>query len=143
MAETYTSLGPKGFLRRHFLSDMASQSLEDLVFLAKDSPALINKEKVLKAFCEAIKTCLEQEDLKLCLQAFFRMEHHLQELETQLDDLPHLREFYEILSPTLLRVLWEGLEGQLGLEELKERWLEALRVSLEEELYLWQEKIVN
>lgn len=146
MDQSYFSYGSKGPVKRDHLLKPSPMSLQELVQLSKESPALISHELILKSLCEEMKGCLEHEDLKSCLQAFFRIEFFLQELQEiqdEISELPSLKEFYEVLSPTLLRVLWEGLEGNLKLEELKDRWLEALRVSLEEELYLWQEKMVN
>lgn len=140
MNESYLSLGVKGLGKRLPVLD---QSLEDLVKLLKVESGEVSSEKVVRAFCEDLKSCLDHEDLKSCLQHFFKIEHYLNELEEEMEEVPSLKEFYEVLSPTLLRVVWEGLEGEMKIEELKERWLEALRVSLEEELYLWQEKIVN
>lgn len=143
MDQSYFSYGNKSPMKRDHLLKPSAMSLQELVQMSKESPALLTHQLILKSLCEEVKGCLEHEDLKSCLQAFFKIEFFLQELEEEISEVPSLKEFYEVLSPTLLRVLWEGLEGDLKLEELKDRWLEALRVSLEEELYLWQEKMVN
>lgn len=140
MNQSYLSLGAKGPAKRLPVRD---QSLEELVRVLKDESGEVTSEQVVRALCEDLKSCLDHEDLKSCLQHFFKIEHYLHELEDEMEQVPSLKEFYEVLSPTLLRVVWEGLEGEMKLEELKDRWLEALRVSLEEEFYLWQEKIVN
>lgn len=103
----------------------------------------IELNRLSRAYVNSLKVCLEQEDLSSLLKEFFRMEKVLKEIEENIDvEINALCEFYQYLSPILLRVLQESFElTEKSEQSLKERCLEAVRVALEEEFYLWQEKL--
>ncbi len=105
----------------------------------------ISLESFATAYCSDLKNCLEHESLESLLEDFFRLETHLNSLAELEQDVATeaLSEFYHYLSPVFLRVLKESIDGQVKGEMIMSRCLEALRVALEEELYLWQEKLAN
>lgn len=127
-------------------STIATQGLEDLIELSRHRKyTSISRENFTSAYCNDLKNCLEHESLENLLEEFFKLEAHLNSLtELDLDFAGEaLSEFYHYLSPVFLRVLKESLDRQVNGEMVLERCLEALRIALEEELYLWQEKLTN
>lgn len=142
--QLYTSLRSKVTKKAFGSSDFLNpKSLKDCIADMKkgvDHPS----DVIVTSFCHELKLCLDHENLKSCLEHLLNLEILLEELEELYgDDGPHLFEFYRHLSPGLLRVLWESCAEDVDQEELKHRWFEALRVSIEEELYVWQEKITE
>ena len=67
-------------------------------------------------------------------------------------ELPNLDDFYRILSPVLLRSVSQTLDSLShdekinlnanGEESLLKGWLESLRIAIEEEIHIWQEKLI-
>ena len=47
-----------------------------------------------------------------------------------------------MLSPILLRAVLESDLARDNSDDLIKGWLEALRIALEEEFYIWQEKLI-
>lgn len=143
--QLYTSLGAKTFnkvLPQNSYQTTFKNLKETLDDARKGYD--VSDEQWRMALCEELKECLSFDELNDCLEALFKLEHLMDEVDKDLEgESPHLEEFYRHLSPSLLRVLWEVSHERLDFEGQKERWLEALRVSLEEELYVWQEKISN
>ena len=122
------------------------QGLEELIeFNRQRKNADISFENFASAYCSDLKNCLEQETLENLLEDFFKLESHLNSLAEIEQEIATeaLSEFYHYLSPVFLRVLKESIDGQVKGEMIMSRCLEALRVALEEELYLWQEKLAN
>lgn len=58
----------------------------------------------------------------------------------ELEELPSQKDFFQHLSPLLLRATRENLKSSGSRELLLKGWKEALRVAIEEEVYIWQEK---
>jgi hypothetical protein len=143
--QLYTSLGAKTFNRvlpQNYPQNNSKNLKQSLEEFHKGFD--ISHEQWGMSLCEDLKECLSYDDLNECLESLFKLEHLMAEVDEELEgQAPHLEEFYRHLSPSLLRVLWEVSHEKLDIEGQKERWLEALRVSLEEELYVWQEKMFH
>lgn len=118
-------------------------TLKDI--LKNDQFHFISEEEVIKAFCNDLKKALSKETLKEVLHEIFSIENNLAIIETkdEIDfQLPNFDHFYRSLSPVLLRAIWENLEGVDDRDHVLHGWLESIRIAIEEELYIWQEKII-
>ena len=83
-----------------------------------------------------------EEDLKVMISGIFRIQNQLSELleEKNMDITLSLDDFFRQLSPLLLEVLWENANQDVDQSKLLKKLQEAIRISLEEELYLWQDR---
>lgn len=138
--QIYTSLGAKTSYKVLAQISCGKNNLKELLNDARKGHDISETDWEV-ALCEELKQCLTYDDLDECLQALFKLEHLIEDVGEFVGDNFHFEEFYKHLSPCLLRVLWEISHERLEFEGQKERWLEALRVSIEEELCVWQEKI--
>jgi len=59
-------------------------------------------------------------------------------------EIPAFKDFYLHLAPTMLRVFLETPEYKdAENKDSGKIWKEALRVALEEELYIWKNKLIE
>jgi hypothetical protein len=102
----------------------------------------ISESDFLNAFLEDLKIVLTKNDLKELIDKILQIEANLLHYEEM--DIPIfsevLKDFHNILSPILLRIISANLNTNKSLEDLDLELKEALRVSIEEEIYIWQEK---
>jgi len=142
---SYNVLGNKNKIGKPFLNAGVEYDLASLFKENQDKIDLLEKGEVLKAFCNSLKNLLDITDLKSLISGLFEIEYTLNSIKENgaiESDMPCFAGFYNSLSPILLRAV---LEHDLDNEDsgtLIKGWLEALRIALEEELYVWQEKII-
>lgn len=142
---TYSNLGQK--------INRTTQKMGEFDFLLtlkdiikNDHFKYTSEEEVLKAFCNDLKKLLSKETLKEVVDEIFLIENTLSllSLKDEVDfSLPNLDHFYHSLSPILLRAIWENLESESNRNHVLHGWLESIRIAIEEELYIWQEKIIE
>lgn len=109
-----------------------------MVHLGKGLP--LPRGALTNAFYLQLKELLAIESLDELIDGIFHLENMLasEELSGELageEGLPTLEGLYRHLSPTLLRVIQEGGTHK-GI-------IEGIRISIEEELYVWQDKILS
>lgn len=141
---TYNNLNRPKFLKQDSFS-IVNESIKTLREIVEDvdSGNYLDTEELIKSFSHELKKILQIEDPKVCLEKFFKLEDILETLEevNQFDEqLPSLLEFHRSFSVTALRIFWECLASD-EIATLSSRFLEAFRIAIEEELYIWQEKI--
>ncbi|EQC47456.1 hypothetical protein [Bacteriovorax sp. Seq25_V] len=104
---------------------------------------LLDQEIIDSMYVREIEKILNEETLYQISRAVINLENKLNKLEeiVNLDVVvPNLREFYTSLSAVFLQCFVET-ENIDDLDEAKSHWLEAVKIGLEEELSIWQEKI--
>lgn len=112
----------------------------------KEAPHFyIDEKKIYNSYAREIENILglaSIEELIASLYALEKMMKNLKSIAPADYDIPAFEEFWKKLSPTLLLSLWDSLENEEQTEEIVKGWFEALRISLESELYLISERCV-
>ena len=114
----------------------------------------LDNKTLITYFCNDLKNILKIGDIRNIIHKLNQLDHtliHLKEEEINLET-PNLDDFFRTLSPVLLRSIEESLdsmsmnlntnEKRNGEESLLKGWLESIRISIEEEIHIWQEKIL-
>ena len=113
-------------------------------FTSEETIVPAREEDLVEALCSDFKRILEIEDLSELIHEVFKIENQIQFLKDKGKNVPDLLIFYQNLSPVLLRSLWEVLnDGEKGADDILLSWKEAIRIAIEEEFYVWQEKIIS
>lgn len=125
---------------------MSFQEELTLLDVINKEDILISIDEVIKAFCSSLYEVLNESDIRSIIQKLFKIEgqlhkiHYMSEFQDREDYLPNFSNFYRNLSPILLRSLWEGMGMDSPSEQVSRSWKEALRVSIEEEIFYWKNK---
>lgn len=141
-------LGLKAIRKNKSVGDFLPSEL-GLKELLSRSWGSISSTQAIQAFCADLKLILEVEDLAELVRKIFVLQQlvsQLQEVNTDGEaNWPHLDSFFRNLSPVLLQALFQHLQSvnDAGSLEMFDQWRSALRVALEEEYYLWQEKLLD
>ncbi len=132
----YSHIQRKPIRRSHILDEKLS--LDD--FLSYDK---LNESLLIKSFMGELKSLLEINDAFFLIEALFELERKLAKLQEKFEEtLPiQLTNFFEDLSPILLQKFWERRENPVSEETIDRLFLESIHIVLEEEIYIWQEKI--
>ncbi|MBC98780.1 MAG: hypothetical protein CME63_13620 [Halobacteriovoraceae bacterium] len=103
-----------------------------------------NLKEVIKTFIENLKELLEEDESLLLIEKISLLDGTLKKLKEQYsdEDLPNLEDFYRDLSPVLMQKYWELNLNPHNKEAFEHLFLHSLHIALEEEIYIWQEKIV-
>ncbi|OFZ24959.1 MAG: hypothetical protein A2381_12850 [Bdellovibrionales bacterium RIFOXYB1_FULL_37_110] len=135
---SYLELGrkmsrPAGGVRPTKASFLANNKINYSEFTDKD---------IVEGYCDDLLKLLGEEDLRVMISGIFRIQNQLSELleEKNMDHSLSLDDFFRQLSPLLLEVLWETANQEVDQSQLLKKFQEAIRISLEEELYLWQDR---
>jgi len=135
---SYLELGrkmtrPSGMVRAAKVSFLADNKTNYNDFTDKE---------IVEGYCDDLLKLLGEEDLKVMIAGIFRIQGQLSELleEKNMDTTLALDDFFRQLSPLLLEVLWENANQDVDQPKLLKKFQEAIRISLEEELYLWQDR---
>lgn len=102
------------------------------------------QEKVLvKAVIKEFKKLLEIPSSHKLIEELFNLESKMTKIFGRLpeEDLIDLGEFYRELAPILLQKYWERAKNPLKEETIDRLFLESIHIAIEEEIYIWQEKI--
>ncbi len=104
-----------------------------------------NEDIPIEVFIKKLRRLLTLDDLAEIIDGLFELQAQLIEQGLNVDfglkDPPSLNDFFQHLAPILLRATRENLESVEPRELLLRGWKEALRVAIEEEIYVWQEKM--
>lgn len=103
-----------------------------------------NLKEVIKTFIENLKELLEEDESLLLIEKISLLDGTLKKLKEQYidEDLPNLEDFYRDLSPILMQKYWELNLNPPNKEAFEHLFLHSLHIAIEEEIYIWQEKIV-
>jgi hypothetical protein len=105
--------------------------------------SLVDQKLIDKSFLNELTTLLETEtEVSSLAKKISSLERKINKLEDFLPteiEVPSLYDFHLSLSPVFLQMLIET-ETSNNPNEFKTNCLEALRIALEEELSVWQEK---
>ncbi len=128
----YSNLGSKNISKtnKQRLSFMGSEK-KYLSELKKKETGPVTEEELRDAYMNELKSLLDIKELGDLVKSLLHLEHQLEELSMDLDingPFPNLKTLYQNLSPVLLRAYLE--ENR----DLEKSWLEAIRVSIEEEI---------
>jgi hypothetical protein len=141
---TYNRLNRPKFLKQaEFIADNSEEkSLKELL-LESEKGNFLDSNELFKSYCYEIKEILKNEEVKDSLEKFFKLEDTIESFQEDLEfkeNVPSLLDFHRSFSSTALRIFWECVAGD-EIDLLAHRFLDAFRIALEEELYIWQEKI--
>lgn len=122
----------------------AAVSLSELA--ARNTP--VSASEIIAAFNLDLRKILDGETAAQIAAGILALEGQLDQLRPmaaaeQIRQLPVMRDLYARLASPLLRLLAESERSSEDapvptIEEWKASWKEALRVGVEEELYVWQ-----
>ncbi len=103
----------------------------------------MNQNRIIQMFCHELKSLLSLDEPLELLKRVESLEFHLETLrEEDSQKVPNLDDFFRVLSPVLMRAVIENIETNEGREALHQGFQEALRIAIEEEIHIWQEKII-
>ncbi len=143
---TYTNFNTKIRKNHAALEQSPDCSLKQLCNVSWSN---VSQKQIVNSFISSLRDILDQDDVYKVIESIFDLQttvHLVQDKLKVFDeesvDIPRLDVFFQVLSPILLRVLSESyqMEGLQKLNFIEQEWKEALRVAIEEELYLWQKK---
>lgn len=127
---------------KNFVGDL---SLSSLIFPNR----IVSYQELISAYCNDLKTLLALDDISQIAHGVFAIEHNIgiiveKNVFNENDKIPNLESFYQNLSPLLLRVLIDSEEMNSGpagtqLNILRDQ-KEALRITIEQELYYWSKE---
>lgn len=130
---------PKKPTRRN-LSMKNDSSLEEILNLDKSE---VDQELLIRSFINEVKKLLKLNSALELIEGVHRIQSTLNHLQDKYIgfDLPNFHEFYFELSPLLLQKYWERGNNPDLEEPVDMIFLESIHIALEEEIYIWQEKI--
>lgn len=135
----YTGLGKKVFRPGN-----VSRPINKVSFIGEKRIDfdMYTEKDIVSGYCNDLMHLLEEEDIRVMISGIFQIQSQLSHLNEERGEIvfPTLDEFFKGLSPILLQVVWENLEENPDLSKMLKKWKEAIRIALEEELYIWQEK---
>lgn len=134
---TYSNIHTKPKTRRSLLKEKKGID----VLLNEGSE--FESRDVIQHFIEDLKELLQFTSAVDVIQGIHRIEASLNKLQDRFPgiDLPQWNDFYQELSPLLLQKYWEQRINPLTDESVDHLFLESLFIAIEEEIYIWQEKI--
>ncbi|MFG1500789.1 hypothetical protein ABMA70_11345 [Halobacteriovorax sp. XZX-3] len=131
-------------VNKEFFRETARQidySIED--FLHDDVPHSLVEQNVLNtAYINHLTSLLKINSIFDLAQEVLELERSLEKLSHRLPidiKIPTMETFYHQLGPVFIQLFVEvrDLEDH---KELEGEWLKAVRIALEEEIVVWQEK---
>ncbi len=121
-------------------------SILDLIALGNQTT--LTSEKIINALCNDLREILKKEDISSLIQGIFSIESSLHELKkiksSDHDDfILDFSRLYQKLSPIILRAILEGVSPNKDCSAKCTKMIkEAIRVAVEEELYLLQDSVL-
>lgn len=119
----------------------SKQGLKSLM----NSKVPIRSSEIIEAYCSDLKWILDVDNLSNIVEKVFEVESGLEQLALQWEfsegvALPKISDLYQTIGPLFLRTLMES-EG--GSSQISKKLIEALRVSIEDELFRWKEFLLD
>lgn len=101
------------------------------------------ENELIEAFIEDLKELLNSQSAVKVIEGLHSLEANLNKIEEQFlgIEVPKLADFYQELSPLLLQKYWEQRKNALSEEDTDHLFLESIFIAIEEEIYIWQEKM--
>ncbi len=149
MTDLYSHLGQKIIRKKIFSQSRSASQPFSIEEISKNFEwSEQTPQELIRAFCQELKQLLAIEELPELIAGIFKIENDLQNLAQQEDfptdvveQIPSFEEFYRQLTPIILRSILENPVIIEDIQQFSKLWKEALRISLEDELYFWQNKI--
>lgn len=139
--ENYSVLGNR--IKRTNSAQLNGEAM-NLYELRKSGLKKVSSRIVIQAYCESLKDILLKNSLDEIIPEIFHIEQNLNFLIDEVNEseveYPKLDEFYKHLSPIFLQSILEHLDDHESREKVMKSWKEAIRIAIEEEIYIWQEK---
>ncbi len=104
---------------------------------------LPEESEILLRYIEDLRGLLSFNSGVEVIQGIHALEANLNKLHDRYPglELPNLNDFYQELASLLLQKYWEQRTNPLSEESTDHLFLESLFIAIEEEIYIWQEKI--
>jgi hypothetical protein len=105
-----------------------------------DSPEL---PKIYQGLVNDLKSVLEVKVAVEAIEIIHEIESNLNKLHARMDDehIPRFDDFHKDLSQIFLQKYWE-MKRSSEVNQFEDQWLlQAILIAIEEEIYIWQEKI--
>ncbi|GEM_PF-2574389 len=101
------------------------------------------EEDIHRVFTESLKKLLNLTSAVELIEGLHALEADLGRLEEKYPgvDTPKLNDFYQELSPIVLQKYWERRKNPISEESIDDLFLESIHIAIEEEMFIWQEKI--
>jgi len=131
---------PHKFVKRKNIVDGES-TLVDFLVVEKE----YNQIQIFSAFIQNLKELLIEDNALSLIEKISLLDGTLKKIQEifQDEEIPHLSDFYQDLSPVLMQKYWEINQSTSDKETLDLFFLHSLHISLEEEIYIWQEKLIK
>lgn len=134
---TYSNIRGRPKTRRSLLKE--KRGIESLL----GDEGTPDSREIITHYIEDLKELLELDSAVDIIQGIHKIEALLNKLEERFPgmELPNLSDFYLELSPLLLQKYWELRTNPLTEESTDHLFTKSLFIAIEEEIYIWQEKI--
>ncbi|MFN8369086.1 MAG: hypothetical protein U0T83_00505 [Bacteriovoracaceae bacterium] len=100
-------------------------------------------------YCEELKAVIQINDFKELIEKILKLEDELNLINSVLvnskkEDIPNINNIYQLITPLVLRTLLSFNFGHISdMKQIEKRWMESLRVAIEEEFFKYKEKILD
>jgi len=139
MTESLYNDIPKSYKKNIFHLEK-SYSLAELVNLEiKD----FTEADITKCYIDELKRLLEIESVTDLIEGINQIQVNLTKVQIENKEInyPTFENFFSQLAPLLLQKFWERSKNIENDEDLEMIFFESIFIALEEEVYIWQEKI--
>lgn len=139
----YTGLKKKQKVFAPVADDSVHTPRLESLFSSKIKPT---PDILIKCYINELKYILDIESLPLFVQKFINFAENWEDLISNSDfefedDLPSTKNYYEKLGPLMMRSILSSFSEDSHPKHIQKNWMETLRVSIEEDLYDWQDRI--
>lgn len=124
---------------------LAKNSSLTIANLIEKNYKSISQRELIEVYCNDLNSLLKIEDLSQLIVRIFSFEDKCSELVEILspdnnEPIFELNHFYRNLSPMILRVIMERDQDN-DFSKINKDILESIRISIEEEIYFWEERL--
>lgn len=135
--DTYNRVVKKPITRQGLLSK-DSETLKSLL----DDGVRCTSKKAIAAFIEDLRILLKENSVVKLIEKIHELENNIKKVSEAYNiDFLSLDDFYKDLSPLLLQKYWENSKNPVLKEDSEDLFLSTIHIAIEEEIYIWQEKI--
>ncbi len=100
-------------------------------------------------YCEELKSVIQINDFRELIEKILKLEDELSLINDMLvnlkkEDVPNINNIYQLITPLILRTLLSFNFGHISdMKQIEKRWMESLRVAVEDEFFKYKEKIID